>query len=58
MEAKNHGEALLHSTEKIVAEHGSKVGQAERRVIEDALAGLRNPPREMIQGQLRRKQMS
>jgi len=41
VEAKNHGEALLHSTEKTVAEHGSKVGQAERRVIEDAMAGLR-----------------
>jgi molecular chaperone DnaK len=41
VEAKNHGEALLHSTEKMVAEHGSKVGDAERRVIEDAMAGLR-----------------
>src|SRR5271154_2790425 len=41
VESKNHGEALLHSTEKTVAEHGSKVGDAERRVIEDAMAGLR-----------------
>ena len=41
VEAKNHGEALLHSTEKTVAEHGSKVGDAERRAIEDAMAGLR-----------------
>ena len=41
VEAKNHGESLLHSTEKMVAEHGSKVGDAERRVIEDAMAGLR-----------------
>jgi molecular chaperone DnaK len=41
VEAKNHGEALLHSTEKTVTEHGSKVGEAERRVIEDAMAGLR-----------------
>jgi molecular chaperone DnaK len=41
VEAKNHGEALLHATEKTVAEHGSKVGEAERRAIEDAMAGLR-----------------
>ena len=41
VEAKNHGEALLHSTEKTVAEHGFKVGDAERRAIEDAMAGLR-----------------
>jgi molecular chaperone DnaK len=41
VEAKNHGEALLHSTEKTVAEHGSKVGDAARRAIEDAMAGLR-----------------
>jgi molecular chaperone DnaK len=41
VEAKNHGEALLHSTEKTVAEHGSKLGDAERRAIEDAMAGLR-----------------
>jgi molecular chaperone DnaK len=41
VEAKNHGEALLHATEKTVAEHGSRAGAAERRVIEDAMAGLR-----------------
>jgi len=41
VEAKNQGEALLHSTEKTVAEHGSRVGDAERRAIEDAMAGLR-----------------
>src|SRR5213075_1358863 len=31
VEAKNHAEALLHSTEKALAEHGSKVGEAERK---------------------------
>ena len=30
VEAKNHAEALVHSTEKALAEHGSKVGDAER----------------------------
>jgi molecular chaperone DnaK len=41
VEAKNHAEALIHATEKALAEHGSKVGEAERRAIENALADLR-----------------
>ncbi|MEN3347917.1 MAG: molecular chaperone DnaK, partial [Bradyrhizobium sp.] len=41
VEAKNHGEALVHSTEKALAEHGSKVGEPERRAIEDAMSDLR-----------------
>ena len=36
VEAKNHAEALLHSTEKALAEHGSKVGEPERKAIENA----------------------
>ena len=40
VEAKNHAEALIHSTEKSLAEHGSKVGEPERRAIEDAHGGL------------------
>ncbi len=41
VEAKNHAEALVHSTEKALAEHGTKVGDAERRAIETALADLK-----------------
>jgi len=41
VEAKNHAEALVHSTEKALAEHGSKVGETERRAIEDAMSDLR-----------------
>jgi molecular chaperone DnaK len=41
VEAKNHGEAFLHTTEKTVGEHGSKVGDADRRIIENAMADLR-----------------
>jgi molecular chaperone DnaK len=41
VEAKNHAEALLHSTEKALAEHGSKVGEAERTAIENAIADLK-----------------
>src|SRR6201999_2076245 len=36
VEAKNHAEALVHSTEKALAEHGSKVGGAERKAIAEA----------------------
>jgi molecular chaperone DnaK len=41
VEAKNHAEALVHSTEKTLAEHGSKVGEGERRAIENAMADLK-----------------
>jgi molecular chaperone DnaK len=41
VEAKNHAEALVHSTEKALAEHGSKVGDADRTAIENALADLK-----------------
>lgn len=41
VEAKNHAEALVHSTEKALSEHGSKVGDAERSAIENALADLK-----------------
>jgi molecular chaperone DnaK len=41
VEAKNHGEALVHSTEKALAEHGSKIGDADRSAIENAMADLK-----------------
>jgi molecular chaperone DnaK len=41
VEAKNHAEALVHSTEKALAEHGSKVGEADRNAIENAMADLK-----------------
>src|ERR1700760_4635586 len=41
VEAKNHAEALVHSTEKALSEHGSKVGDAERSAIENAIADLK-----------------
>ena len=41
VEAKNHAEALVHSTEKALAEHGSKVGDPERNAIENAIADLK-----------------
>jgi molecular chaperone DnaK len=41
VEARNHAEALVHSTERALAEHGSKVGDSERRAIENAIADLK-----------------
>jgi molecular chaperone DnaK len=41
VEAKNQADALIHSTEKTLAEHGDKVGAAEKGAIETALADLK-----------------
>src|ERR1700683_1563392 len=41
VDAKNHADALVHSTEKALAEHGSKVADSERRSIEDAVSDLK-----------------
>jgi len=41
VEAKNHAEALVHSTEKALSEHGSKIGEADRTAIENAMADLK-----------------
>jgi molecular chaperone DnaK len=40
-EAKNHADALIHTTEKALGEHGDKVGAEERTAIENALASLK-----------------
>ena len=32
---------MIHSTEKALAEHGSKVGEPERKAIENAIADLK-----------------
>jgi molecular chaperone DnaK len=41
VEAKNQAEALVHSTEKALAEHGGKIGDGDRRAIENAMADLK-----------------
>ncbi|MBY9066252.1 molecular chaperone DnaK [Hyphomonas sp. WL0036] len=41
VEAKNHGEALIHQTEKQLEEHGSKVSDAVKGDIETAITDLR-----------------
>ncbi len=41
IEAKNHGEALVHSTEKTLADYGDKVSAADKSAIEAAVAELK-----------------
>ncbi len=41
VEARNQADALLHSTEKSLAEYGDKVGDEEREAIETAASELR-----------------
>ena len=40
IDAKNHGEALVHSTEKSLAEYGDQVSAEDKKSIEDAIAEL------------------
>lgn len=41
VEARNHGESLIHSTEKSVAEHGDKVSDDDKQGIQTAIDALR-----------------
>ncbi len=41
VEARNHGEAMAHSAERNLKEHGDKVGAAERGQIEGDIQALR-----------------
>ena len=42
VDSRNQADTLLHSTEKNLKEHGSKVTDADKKAIEDAAANLRN----------------
>jgi molecular chaperone DnaK len=41
VEARNQADALIHSTEKALSEHGDKVGAEEKTNIETAIAALK-----------------
>jgi molecular chaperone DnaK len=41
VEAKNQADAVLHSSEKALAEHGDKVSAADKQAIETAIADLK-----------------
>ncbi|MFN7365542.1 MAG: molecular chaperone DnaK [Alphaproteobacteria bacterium] len=40
VDAKNHGESLVHSTQKNLSEHGDKVTPTDKEAIEEALKAL------------------
>jgi molecular chaperone DnaK len=42
IEAKNHADGLIYSTEKSLKEYGEKISDAERAAIEDAITDLRS----------------
>ncbi len=42
VDARNQADTLLHSTEKNLKEHGSKVSDADKKAIEESSANLRN----------------
>ncbi|HEY1927480.1 MAG TPA: molecular chaperone DnaK [Caulobacteraceae bacterium] len=42
VEAKNHADALIHTTEKAMSEHGDKIGATEKGAIETAMADLKS----------------
>src|SRR5665213_961050 len=42
VEAKNHADALIHSTQKAMAEHGDKVDAQDKAAIETAVTELKN----------------
>jgi molecular chaperone DnaK len=42
VEARNHADALVHSTEKALADHGDKVGPDEKTAIETAVTELKS----------------
>jgi molecular chaperone DnaK len=41
VEAKNHGESLIHSTQKSMTELGDKVSEADKSTVEAAIADLK-----------------
>ena len=42
VDARNQADTMIHSTEKNLKEHGSKITETEKKSIETAIADLRN----------------
>jgi molecular chaperone DnaK len=42
VEARNHADAMIHSTEKDLKEYGDKIGAADKEAIERAVADLKS----------------
>lgn len=46
VEARNHGESLIHSTEKSLSEHGEKISQEQKEAIQRAVEELKTALKE------------
>ena len=55
IEARNQADALIYSTERNLKEHGSRLNDAERRAIEDAIGALRTAMAGDDAGQIRQR---
>jgi len=42
VDTRNQADTMIHSTEKSLKEHGSKISEAEKKAIETAISDLRN----------------
>ena len=42
VDVRNQADTIIHSTEKNLKEHGSKISEAEKKAIETAISDLRN----------------
>ena len=42
VDARNQADTIIHSTEKNLKEHGSKINESEKKAIETAISDLRN----------------
>ena len=42
VDSRNQAETIIHSTEKNLKEHGSKINEAEKKAIETAVSDLKN----------------
>jgi molecular chaperone DnaK len=55
VELRNQADAAIYTAEKQVQEHGGRVAEAERKVVEDALAALRQAVTSEDAGQIRQR---
>ena len=42
VDARNQADTIIHTTEKNLKEHGSKISEAEKKAIETGISDLRN----------------
>ena len=53
VEVRNHAEALIHTTEKTLTEHGEKISESDREKVTEAVKDLRealdSPEKSLIQ---------